>query len=262
MECSLTAVRVNFRRRRHDAYVHCGCRRGRCIAHRSVAVAAARPTSGARAVHIHHDQHDDDHDDDSKHRGSNHPWTGHGTTSERAHPGPACATNSSYRAIPCGVTSPSRRSVRSPGDLYLHDPRPAKGSSRTPRPRERKRRELSGINRRRQRETKPYLGSDPDSQSPVGGCVPAVSSLRFINLGSPRVLADRSMQDPESPRRTVDVGRRWRPTSRVKVPERNGDAQRVAILERERHSGRRPVRQHGVRRRNQVPVITPPTAMP
>ena len=42
-------------------------------------------------MHIHHDQHDDDHDDDSKHRGSNHPWTGHGTTSERAHPGPACA---------------------------------------------------------------------------------------------------------------------------------------------------------------------------
>jgi hypothetical protein len=66
----------------------------------------------------------------------------------------------------------------------------------------------------------------------------------------------------ENPRRLVDVGRCPRPTSRVTVPERDGDAQCFGIIEREGHSCRRSIRQQGVRRRNQVPVITGPAGTP
>ena len=62
---------------------------GTCLAKCSVAVAAARPISGARAVHVHHDQDNDGNDDDDgQRRSSDCPWSGHGITSEGALQGP------------------------------------------------------------------------------------------------------------------------------------------------------------------------------
>jgi hypothetical protein len=108
----------------------------------------------------------------------------------------------------------------------------------------------------------PNLGSDPHTQLPVGACVRAVSPIRYINLGGARVIVERSLQGPESPRRMVDVGGRWPATSRMKIPKRDGNAQCFPIVHREGRFSRRPIRQQGVRSRNQVPIITGPAETP
>src|ERR1035441_787349 len=55
-------------------------------------------------------------------------------------------------------------------------------------------------------------------------------SFASSTSGSMRLITDGSLQGPGSPCRIVDVVRRGRPTSRVEVPERDGNVQCMNVV--------------------------------
>lgn len=88
--------------------------------------------------------------------------------------------------------------------------------------------------------------------------VRAASPIWFIELVSRRIIANGLVQGSQSPGQVVDVAWGGRPTSRVKGPERDSDAQCFGIAGREVVSRRRAIPQQRIRRRYKASVrVTP-----